>query len=485
MLKEIKDRKALLSKLKDDHNLIFRNSLRDGLVYGGKTGINTKSSLEEDIANQFACGIIPNKRFMSYGQLLNIYNKLSKKRETGANAEKNKKFYKNTISSQPKNIIAYYDEYIKVIDEYEKNKESKKAKTAMHDLYIKMKYEDSVISIGKELAKTIKLTDDVDKNKKVFLEKLRKNEKYLEVEDAYEKLGTDQARKDLIPELYIKSRLANPKLLKIANPEWKDLIIKKERKFAEKYAEQKNGKMSSDEMYRKGISENQDHAYSWGVILRKPTDVMQNVLVNNSDFQGTMSIKHLGFFSSESLFRKRKLLREKFEKTKFFHGKVKLGRKRYKLGFKEHKANPNIPEFMREYYYRNVSTKQLYNNIYKVSKIDNNGIKREDIVFSPIGMEEFEYVFPDGFLENIYFSNYNLDIAKENGGFAGEIIDSSKGLSISTRYNEDEIASCVLFQNDTMGRLIKINDNGEKNFIDIRSSKILESLENRSRERTR
>ena len=56
-------------------------------------------------------------------------------------------------------------------------------------------------------------------------------------------------------------------------------------------------------------------------------------------------------------------------------------------------------------------------------------------------------------MANIYFSDYMLDIAEKNGGFAGNIERDGNGLSISTAYSQDEIASAILYQSGAMGRV--------------------------------
>lgn len=462
VVKDVEGRINSIQAIKEDCEKIFRNSQK-AVQYRGRAKNFFRNEIEEDLAEKFACQIAPDSKFMNSEELSSIIEKINSE----GKGDIKDTFYSNAVMSQMIKIEDCQRRYQKIIDEYKKNPQDEKAKEALENLYISLKYEDSVAEIGSYIARRTPRTFNVEVDKDAYAQNMKNSTEYLEIKEAYEKIGTQKARNDLIPELYVTSRLGNPNLLESAEPEWKEYILNREQEYFFKFVDDMGA--SQQEAKERKIAENQDHDYGWGIVIDTPSMVMKGIEVDNSDFQGRISVEHLGYFSSESLFNKRKLLRDKHENIEISKQPIKMNGEQMMLTLKKHSPQKNIPKNMREYYYRNVATMQLFNNIYKVSKTNYQGIKREDIVFSPVGKEELLNKYPEEFLTNVYFSNYALDIAKENGGFAGAIVNTPNGLSISTVYNKAEIASSILYQADTEGRIMDLSGKGSRQWRDARS----------------
>ena len=481
MIGELKDRISMLNRLKEDTQRLFHDLFKKGFSYSGKSMQLGELSIENALAEQFACNITPNSKFMSYTELSNICAQVDEQKRRSEVNVPNARFYQNVISSQSQKIMREIERYQMVVEEYIENESSKEAKENLKDLYIKMKYEDVVGRVGMTISSNIPRVSKAEDNKEMFIEELLKNSNYSEAIEAYEKLGTESARNDLVPELYILSRLGDSKQFTIVDQEFKNHVIEEEKKYKSEYLKQS---IMNFEGQKVNVPQTQRHNYGWGIILTKPKSIFMGVDVNNSDFQGRISVKHLGVFSAESIFSERKRLKRKYEKIKFEKGEIEIGGEKHTFSLKTHIPKRRIPKNMREYYYKYGSTKQLYNNIYMVEKVDKEGNKSKDIVFSPIGKSEFKK-YPKEFFTNIYFSNYTLDIAKQNGGFAGAIVDTSKGPTISTEYNEDEIASCILYQNGSEGKIIDKSGKYKKirtvQYVD--KNDVEDILLNRGRER--
>lgn len=457
IVRELEERLVELEGYAEEIEKAFQTSFRKGVIFSGSTTLWDRESIEEDLAEQFACGIEPTSKYMGYDALDYIINKSRADQSEGKLDRTGFRYLTNIVGAQSQKLFKEISKYRKVLDKFKKDPKSDEARAALQDLYIRKKYEDSVVALGADTSKKTPVTPKPISNKSAFMKNLADDPRYMELNIAYQQIATDKARTDLVPELYVKSRLGDPKLLAVANPEWKDRIIKRERMHSQKFADQQADRFRPSSMKKYGnepMAENQNHDYSWAIILTKPSYVMKGIPVNNSDFSGRITVKHLGSFSAESLFRKRKLLKSKFEKVRRCQDVVEVNGKVLRLQLEEHLPDPSIPENMREYYYRQQATKELHNNIYLVSKTDTKGVKTDSLVFSPNGPDEFRTEIPQDFAANVYFSNYALNIARQNGGFAGTIIDTPKGFSISTAYNQDDIASSVLFQNKTMGRMI-------------------------------
>ena len=455
---EIENKTKTFLRLMGDNSIFFKElfSQKNGFKYTGKATGLRETEIEEDLADKFACNIIPKERFMSYKNLFDIKKEIEiEENSQGYEGKFDKRsFYTNVILSQQQRLSLAYERYNRVLENYRKNTNSAEAIRDLEDLYMKMKYEDAIIKLSPEIAARSGRISDPKERREEFIKQLTNHKEYLRLKEAYETISTPRKRQDLDPKLYVVARLGRPELLKVASPKFKEEIISKEREYREQYLEQ-IAKNPTEDDKESQIPENQNHEYGWGIILDKPSYILQDKRIENSDFEGKLSVKHLGFFSAESLYSKKKLLREKHEKTKIYGTKIRDNGIEYngRLKLKKRFPNLDVPENMRQYYYRYDSTYQSYMNIYLVSKTDINGKVREDIVFSPVKKSDFDTKYPENFLTNVYFSNFALDIAKQNGGFAGSIEKDSNGLSISTVYNKEEIASALLYQSGTMGKI--------------------------------
>ena len=458
MSNEIENKTKALLRLMGDNSVFFKELFKEKKVfkYTGKANDLRETEIEEDLADKFACNIIPKERFMSYKNLFDIKKELEiEENVQGYKGNFDKRsFYTNIILSQQQRLSLAYERYNRVLEDYRSNPNSEETIRNLEDLYMKMKYEDNITKLSLEAAVKAGKISNPKERRDEFIKQLTNNKEYLRLKEAYETISTPRKRQDLDPKLYVIARLGRPELLKVATPKFKEEIVSQERKYREQYLEQIAKKSASDNKESQ-IPENQNHEYGWGIILDKPSYVLQDKKVENSDFEGKLSVKHLGFFSAESLYSKKKLLREKHQKTRIYGTKIKENGMEYNGRLKLKKSFPDldVPENMRQYYYRYDSTYQSYMNIYLVSKTDNNGKVREDIVFSPVKKSDFNTKYPENFLANVYFSNFALDVAKQNGGFAGSIEKDTNGLSISTAYNKEEIASALLYQNGTMGKI--------------------------------
>ena len=455
MLGELKDRISKFNRLKSDNNKLFQEILKNGFGYSGKISQLSELSIENALADQFACGITPNSKFMSYTELANICALFEEqKNSNGVNA----KFYQNVISSQSQKLMKEAEIYQNIVDSYVENENSAENKEKLVDLYMKMKYEEAVERVGMSISSSIYRVDSAKRNKDNFRKELLKNKEYSEIEEAYEKLENQSSREDLVPELYVLSRMGDKSQFSVIDQDFRQSIINREKRFKAEYLKQSIKNFEGERIEGPLL---QKHEYGWGMILTKPKIVLKGIEVNNSDFKGKVSVKHLGVFSADSFFSDRKKLKKKHEKIKLEKGEVEIDGKKHILSLRKHISKKRVPQNMREYLYRYEATKQLYNNIYIVKKESQNGNIREDIVFSPVGRSEFEK-YPEEFFTNIYFSDYALDVARQNGGFAGAVIETPQGPTISTQYNEDEIASCILYQNGSEGKVIDKSENGKK-----------------------
>ena len=451
---EIRNEISMIESLLDECKDISKKSLSNGIAYRGTTNDFFDKGIEGILSKKFACELEPTGKYMSYEELRSLSENLNVIEQEG---DTKRVFYSNFITFYLIQLERLKDEYSQVINNYSQNPESKDSKDNLYDLYIRLKYEEAISSIGNDVARRVSRSSDPEKDELAYLTALKEDLKYRKIHNAYEKVATPKARAEIIPEIFIKSRLGDPSLLVTVSPEFKERVIANEGKYSAEYIKQIADNLGASAKTREEmqLAENQNHEYSWGVIIDEPTTVMDGVAVNNADFQGRISVKHLGYFSSESLFSKRKFLRERFENTTIESYNADLGGKRYRFSFERHTPNPKIAESMRRYYYKNEATKSLYSNIYLVQKTDSEGRKREDFVFSPMGKETFEKgKIPTEFLANVYFSNYALDLAKANGGFAGVIVNTPKGLSISTAYSTEEIASSILYQGNSIGKVM-------------------------------
>ena len=485
IVKELEDRIRFLSRLKADNEYFFKKMIKDKNMfkYVGKKSDFSDIGIEEELSQKFACNIIPKSRFLSYRELSRLKGTVKLEGNSdNPEIKDNYSFYVRVVKSQQQRLNAELEKYNEILDNYRNNHNSEEARTALYDLYIKMKYEDEVVKLAADIAMKTPRTFNAKKDRAEFKLRLTRDPRFLKLKGTYAKVATTRKRDDLNPELYVKARLGNPDLLTIADPDWKKYIIGRERKFCEQYLH-RISQNNSQEKNDSNEAVNQEHDYGWAMIIDNPEVVMDGVEVNTSDFEGKVTVKHMGYFSSESLFRKKKVLKEKHETTKISKAVIVDKEKRRRFTLREHIPDPNIPENMREYYYKYDPTKQSFNNVYLVSKTDNDGKTQEYIAFSPIKKGEFGEKYPESFMANVYFSNYALSVAQQNGGFAGSIEKDKNGLSISTAYNQEEIASAVLYQSGSTGKIIDRTKSGKTRWEDINGKAVDNILRGKGEER--
>ena len=205
---------------------------------------------------------------------------------------------------------------------------------------------------------------------------------------------------------------------------------------------------------------------------------MDNEPVNTPIFKGRITVENLGAFTEHSLFQKRKHDREKAIRVRN-RAKTKHSIFKKKL---EKKPEQKV---IREYYYRSEACKILTDNILRVTKTDTQGKTSTDIIFSPLSETGMRGSSLSEFIKNVYLSDYMLDIAKQNGGYAGRIIKNDYGYYVSNIYNFEEIGSAILFQNGQMGDIMDNRDpEKRKKYTDVTKGKFLELInQERNRER--
>lgn len=388
-------------------------------------------------------------------------------------------------------------EYEAIIDYFKENSNLKSAKESLLDLYIRLKYEEEVTKLARTIAEKNYLNLDSEE----FKTQLLNDPQYIRLRNAYTKVKSSRDREENIPELFVKSRLAAPTLLVSFPTEFSNRILDRERTFKEQFFDgiakkfrKKDKKIDSfsdnnnekrlkkprlkrriffkgakkDFRNRREIKEsieekfpiNQYHEHSWGIILDNPTCVIKNESVKTPDFNGRVSVTHLGYFAAESLFRKKRYLNQNGQTNNTLESFSKGDKIFYLVDDGNNSSKSNYHSCS---YYKNIPTKKMYNSIYYVEKTDESGKKREYIVFSPIGNDITELdKISKNFLLEIYFSNYVLDIAEQNGGFMGEIIETEDGYSISTVDSTDEIASSILFNSNSEGEVLDRTLNKKK-----------------------
>lgn len=466
------DELNFLQKKLDEIKKIKSNydELKSGIVINtfSKYRIGGKS-IEESLNERFILELKTDKKFFSKDEYEKMIELIQKQNDNLGHTYDNDeiKLLKSCIGNQ---ILNLRDEELKynILSTYKKDPNNQENIEKIHDLFIKIKFEEAVINLAKRIniphIKKIKIDS-------TFLEELTNNFEYKNLRSAYESIATSEKRNDIIPEKYVKSRNEDPSGILVINPEYVEYLIKNERQYAQKMQAHKD-KSISKKTYEE-IPVNQNHDHAWGIILEDPKCCIKNDDVDTPIFKGKISVEKLGYFSEQSLFVKRKYQLEQKQKKNI--SKVAKFGKDIKFNKVQSKNS------MREYYYKNVPIKQLYDNIYRVTKTDTEGRIRTDIVFSPITIEQMQNPNMRSFIKNVYFSNYMLDIAKQNGGYAGQLLQSSKGLSISNKYSTDEIASAILFDSNIAGNIVDLRGNEEKRYQNVNKNNFLRILKEKER----
>ncbi len=353
----------------------------------------------------------------------------------------------------------------------------------MLDVFIEIKYKEKVLELAGMLAQTMRESGKAYTEEQ-FQTALTTSKPYTQLAELYEEVSTQDKRNMLIPEHFVNSSMSNSHELKIGNPKRIEQLLKREEKHELEYMQNvRRIKKDPSLMEKEKIAVNQNHDYSWGIVLQKPQYMLLNEPVDTPIFKGHITVENIGSFSELSLFRKRKF---EYEKKKDISPKGDIRRKQETFSRLRMKRNEVSTEnrTMRSYLYKHEASKVLADNLLKVTKVDTDGRISKRIIISPVqytGREGSEY---KEFLKNVYFSDYVLDVAASNGGYAGRIEHNPNGFFVSNKYNEDEISSAYLFATGKAGTILDNRDrNNRVRYVDATSSTLLELLNSRGRER--
>ena len=451
--------------------------------------IGKSTEIEDYLNERFILGLSPDKKFFSKKDLEKLFERLSDleskievdpkargfKRKVSFSGIQAKRL-SQSLSEQFSKIKSESKEYSTILKNFEKGPENPQYLDALDDLYIRYIYESKVIKIAAQVASKLEATEHIEKDY-TFIQALRDNSQYQQLCSAYNKVGTVQARRDLIPEMYVKSRMADTSGITVPKDAYVRTLVRREKKFKKDFENARN--MTMSERYQNGIPENQEHDYGWGIVLKDSTFLMKDEPVDNPIFQGKITVENIGSFTEESMFNARRYMRERNVNTSINHlQRNDDSDRRYTLDISKSHFKK-----IREYAWFYEATKTLYDYIYKVTKTDNTGRTSTDIVFSPLIARDLQSQENLEFVKNIYFSDYMLGIAKQNGGYAGRIIKSPEGLSISNEYSDDEIASAVLFDRGLRGNILDCRGKNKVPYYNANKQDFL-NLINRA-ERTR
>ena len=205
---------------------------------------------------------------------------------------------------------------------------------------------------------------------------------------------------------------------------------------------------------------------------------MKDEPIDIPSFKGTITVEKIGDFSEESLYRKVRIdneaRRKRRNNTKIKGISNTILRKAIKLltmtaddfasyQYSQHK------QCMRDYKYSYMASKTLYDHIYMVTKTDTDGIQRRQIIFSPITDENVGKDVSMEFLKNVYFSDYMLDLARQNGGYAGEVFPTKNGGYNVYNYHqncEEQIGAAILFDRGYTGTIMDCRNSQKREYPD-------------------
>jgi hypothetical protein len=395
---------------------------------------------------------------------------------TMSKEEKNKrlKLYGNSI-----NLIRREKESVeKALESYNKNK----SMDLMIDVKMKLWYTENLLEISSNIAKKLSENGTVQ-SREEFLQTLRSSQPYEQLNQIYEQLRTQEKRDELKPETYVRNNMADDTEFDVISDETIKSILDKEESYLSEYKNNLSAMESNpDVAEEKQLAQNQNHDYAWGIVLTDPKKIITNQVVDSPTFKGTISVENLGAFAEYSLFRKRQYERENQvklrERAKISEKLEKIVKKLTQKGSDDEKYESKT---MRQYYYE--ASKTLYNNILRVTKTDRQGKTSESIIFSPIEYTELGSSKLTEFINNVYLSDYMLDVAKKNGGYAGRIIKNADGYLVSNKYNSEEIASAILFQSGQEGNILDHRKGNNKKYTNVKKENFLELIKPKQIER--
>lgn len=443
-LRELKDlKKHMLGKhIKGTFGIQYRLS-------------NINGKIEEYLNEQYNLGLNPNKKFFSKEDLDKLYGTIFEEQderfkifqamnpEEQAVMRRGIRVMHNAFAEQAGKVNRDISEYTTILSEYRKNPNNSKAGAALNDLYLKKKYEDKVVQVAGRIAETLPKPERIEAST-IFYDALTTDSEYQQLTSAYNMIATVEARQDLIPEKYVKRRMVDTSGLLVMDEEYIEKLLERDEQYYSEFI--KTRKFGKESRYRMGYAENQQHDYGWGIVLTDPRFLIENEPVDTPDFKGKLTVENIGYFTEESLFTKRQHTKERRVEIKIDDAKRQEMLSRYRI-------DPTKAPFatLREYEWKYEATKNLFDRIYKVTKTDTEGRITSSIVFSPIVKRDIEKKEGLDFIRDVYFSEYMLGLARQNGGYAGQLLKSPRGYSVSNKYSYEEIASAVLFDRGTEG----------------------------------
>ena len=364
------------------------------------------------------------------------------------------KIYNQSIKEQSSSIREERKKIMQLLDAYTLNPNNQHNITRIEDEYVRLKFEKAFMDLLSKSPLNME-------NHAMFEAALDSHAGYRRLADAYGKVATAEAREDLVAELYVQKRVNNT-VGAISETDARK-IIGREKKYQEEFVD--DLLKSYEQRAQEKSAENQNHQYGWGIILTNPYYLLKDEPIDTPIFKGKITVENIGRFTEESFFRKVKMkneLRDRRRKNTTIKGVGKPILKRLRQPFsmefdaegENTKTEAEQPKYMRDYYYKYRATKTLYDEIYKVTKTDSEGRTRTQIVFSPVTEKSLGKDVSVDFLKNVYFSDYMLDLAKQNGGYAGEVFPSKNGGYNIYNYHpncEEQIGAAILFDRGFKG----------------------------------
>lgn len=349
------------------------------------------------------------------------------------------------------------------IDAFDHDTNDPKDDSRMMNVLLEIRYGELKISIAKELAKRVS-ENGLIIDEQQFHNLMLTSSPYEQIKRIYEQVATKEKRDELIPELYVRKNMSDMSEVMIIGEDAVKRLVDKEHRYSAEYFNDLAARLDgTKDRISEPVLENQNHDYAWGMVLDAPQVVMDNEPIDTPIFKGRIKVEKLGSFTEKSLFKKSKYAREIDTRARQ-RAKVRtktgfLSRLRMKHGDED---RSETPQTMREQFYLHEAKKTCLDNIWRVTKTGIDGKMASYIIFTPLeylgsrGSELFDFV------KNIYLSDYMLNIAMQNGGYAGRVHKNDDGFSISTIYNQEEIASAVLFRHGQRGDIYDCRNREKK-----------------------
>lgn len=425
-----------------------------------------KDDITDFYYERYVLGLPFDKKYFSKNEYFKIVEK-AKELEGKPEGRNQAKILNQSLREQFASIRNEQKRITELLELYKSNPFDMTFKSKIEDEYVRVKFEQSVMKLFSKSP-----LDKIDY--KVFREVLENHTGYKELENTYKKVATADAREDLVAELYVKKRIENP--VSAISEAHVRRIVGKEKEYQYEFVD--NLLKNNTQRQSKKATKNQNHQYGWGIILTDPTYLLKDEPIDTPIFKGTITVEKIGEFSEESLFRKVKIANELRRKRRN-NTKIKginntlLGKALKALTMTADEfatyQNPQHKQCMRDYNYSYMASKTLYDQIYRVTKTDADGRQRTQIVFSPITDESIGKDVSIEFLKNVYFSDFMLDLARQNGGYAGEVFPAKNGGYNVYNYHpncEEQIGAAILFDRGFRGTIMDCRNAQKREYPD-------------------